>query len=128
MPEPVETITNGGIHTIHQIGDFNVFGGASIACFYDPNAVGNLLAVMVEHFHVTMNSDTDKSFRVHHHSGRTLCFGEWKNGLYLLLPRNTDNLDNSNTVSPYSAPHLTFLTTVADQEAKFTKRKIQGAK
>ena len=119
-PAPLTTYSNGGSHVSHYRGVYGDFGPV----WYNPTSLANILSLaeVSERFRVTMDTADSPSMTVHLPSG-PMTFVK-HNGLFHHDTNGSTpgSAKDSNVVAPYS-----FLSTVRDHEAQFTKRELRGA-
>ena len=114
----LRVLTNGGVCTLHLIGDLPNFS----TVWFNPQSLANILSLraMRQICRVTMDTDQEAAILVHRQDGSIMRFLEFCSGLYYF--------DASTAVSTTASNKgYCFIDTVPANLASFTRREIEGA-
>ena len=106
--------SNGGHQDTHLVGDLPGFG----TVWYNKHSLANILslAAVRKRYKVTMNTDEEAAMVVHKKNGEQMKFLESSGGLYYY------NAKTKAQVKNYS-----FINSVADNKAIYTRRQLERA-
>ena len=112
--------TNGGTQMSNHIGTVTNFGNV----WYNQHSLANILsmAAVRKICRITMDTSVDAAIHVHRRDGSIMTFTEYQSGLYYFDTGVGSTKSTKNNVDAY-----VFLTTVAGNKLKYTRREIQGA-
>ena len=124
--EKIILVTNGnGSIVFEETAIPHILPGFRV--HFNPSSMANILSLRdvasLPGVRITMDSSVARAINVHLPSGMTYVFNEASNGLYVMDVSSIGNVTNP-IITNYSP---SFLSTVSDNQAHFTRLQIEGA-